>query len=131
MKVTLTALLSIGVLALAGSGMVAAPGQTRPGDISPANVWVQNRSPSEAIPVALVGVAQPLQVQITGTAPAGGGATVVTRAARQTWEYLQMKIGPGQDAATMLNPAGAEGWEATGIQFASAGGTVIVLKRPR
>src|SRR2546426_11549007 len=36
------------------SAMLAAPGQTaRPGDMTPPNVWVQNRNRNERIPVSL------------------------------------------------------------------------------
>lgn len=129
MKVALIALLSTWVLSSLGSVVVAAPGQIqRPGEIAPANVWVQNRSPSEAIPVTIVDAGQPLRFQMVGTTADG---VLPTRASRQAWEYTQVRIGTNQDAAALLNAAGADGWETTGNQFTTSGGTVVVLKRPR
>ena len=52
------------------------------------------------------------------------------RAARQPWEYQNVNIPPGQDLVA-LNAAGADGWEATGISFATSSGTLVVMKRPR
>lgn len=111
---------------LAGSALVAAPGQSqRPGDISPPVVWVKNRGPAEAIPVAIQGALsdQPLRVQVAGA--------VVTRPQRQGWEYMQLRIEAGQDAAGVLNAAGIDGWETTGLQLPADGGLLVVLKRPR
>jgi hypothetical protein len=129
MKIALIALLSTCVSSSIGSVVVAAPGQIqRPGEIAPPNVWVQNRSPNEAIPVTIVDAGQPLRFQMIGATPDG---VLPTRAARQMWEYTQVRIGANQDATALLNTAGADGWETTGTQLSTAGGTVIVLKRPR
>jgi hypothetical protein len=56
--------------------------------------------------------------------------TVQTHSVRQAWEYQQITVGP-QNAAALLAAAGADGWEATGLQLPSTAGTVVVLKRPR
>jgi hypothetical protein len=57
-------------------------------------------------------------------------SVVQARIVRPTWEYRQLSIAAGQTPVGALNEAGAEGWEATGIAFPSAGGaTTIVMKR--
>jgi hypothetical protein len=130
MKVLLIALLSSCVLVV-GSIVVAAPEQgQRPGEISPPNVWVQNRGPGEAIPVKLVDAA-PVRVQIADPFTGRPDNVVGTRASRQTWDYTQVLIGENDNAVALLNSAGANGWEATGLQFPSKSGTAVVLKRPR
>jgi hypothetical protein len=35
------------------------------------------------------------------------------------------------DPAKVLNPEGLVGWETTGITWPAAGGTTLLLKRPR
>lgn len=133
MKVALVALLSAWVVTSIGSVVVAAPEQTptRPGEISPPKVWIQNRDASEAIPVTLVdSVGQTPRVQIVGTLP-GIERTVLVSAARQAWEYTQVRIAANQDAGPVLNGAGADGWEAIDVAPGTAGGTVVLLKRPR
>ncbi len=132
MNVALTGLLSGLVLCSVGSVVVAAPDQvTRPGEISPPNVWIQNRGPGEAIPVSLVNADQPLPVAVGNLVAARVDNVVTTRASRQAWEYTQVRIAANQDAAATLNGLGADGWEATGLQFATSGGTTVLLKRPR
>jgi hypothetical protein len=135
MKVALIALLSVWVVTSIGSVVVAAPEQTptRPGEISPANVWIQNRAPNEAIPVTLVdSVGQPPRVQIVGMVPGIDRiVNVSATAARQAWEYTQVRISANQDAGVVLNTAGADGWEAFDVTPGPAGGTVVLLKRPR
>lgn len=109
-----------------GSTLVAAPEQgARPGDMSPANVWVQNRGSGEAVPVSIqeTGANPPLRVQIAGA--------VQTRPQRQAWEYSQVRIASNQDAVTILNNAGVDGWEATGIDLTSGDSRLVILKRPR
>lgn len=129
MKILLIALLSTWGVISVGSLIVAAPGQgQRPGELSPANVWIQNRGAGEAIPVTFVDSGRPLRVQVIGATPEG---IVETRASRQAWEYTQVRVGANQDAAAILNNEGPDGWETTGNQFTTAGGTIVVLKRPR
>lgn len=131
MKVVLVALVSVWGLFVVGAGVTAAPGQSqRPGEMSPPNVWVQNRGAGEAIPVQLVDTGQPLRVQLVRSA-SGDAEVIPTRAAKQQWEYTQVRIGATQDPVAILNAAGADGWETTGSQLATTGGTLVVLKRPR
>jgi hypothetical protein len=130
-----------GVVLTAGGAMLAAPWQDRqdrqdrPGQITQAKVWVENRGRSEAIPVILQDVTtpMPLGVQVIGTptvaiAPA---SIVQARLVRQPWEYRTVIVPPGQDVASVLSNAGADGWETSGVQWPNPSGNLIVLKRPR
>jgi hypothetical protein len=132
MRVVLITLLSGWVLMSVGAIVVAAPEQiTRPGEISPQIVWVQNRRPDEAIPVNLLNGDQPLRVAVMGTTLTQVENIVSTRPARQVWEYTQVRVGANDNAAALLNGAGADGWEATGVQLTTSNGIAVVLKRPR
>jgi hypothetical protein len=131
------ALIACGVGMLANSTAVAAQDATRyPGYPTQGKVWIQNRGQEEAVPVTIQGISQgaPMRVVIAGT-PAvilGAGSALDARAARQSWEYREISIPAGQSPAAMLNAAGADGWETTGISIpGQGGGTLVVLKRPR
>jgi hypothetical protein len=125
---------------LAGGAVIRAraaqDGTARPGQATQAKVWVQNHGAAETVPVSIQAMAieaPPLRVQAIGTTTVQiiGAPTVQTRAARQTWEYRNVTIQSDQDPAAVLNPAGADGWEATGMAVAVQGGTLVVMKRPR
>ena len=127
---------ALGVVVLTGGAMLAAPGQQdRPGLISPAKVWVENRGRNEALPVVIqdVTTATPIGVQVIGTPTVAiaPSAVVQARLIRQAWDYRTIAIAPAEDAARVLSAAGADGWEATGAQLATPTGTTLVLKRPR
>lgn len=129
---TLAIVLVGGLLSTVGASLVAAPEQgPRPGDMSPANVWVQNRGGSEAIPVSVPDDVAPLRVQVAAAAPLRIDGIVATRPSRQAWEYAEIRIGVNQDAAATLNGAGADGWESTGVVLPTKGGVLVILKRPR
>jgi hypothetical protein len=117
------------------STLVAALGQDRPGQISQARVWIENRTKEDAIAVSIQDVASgnPMRVQLAGTpSVAIAPSTVVeVRAGRQQWDYRTLNVPSNQDPSSLMQSAGADSWEATGLQFAVQGGTVIVLKRPR
>jgi hypothetical protein len=115
-------------------GVSAQDSTAQPGQPTRARVWIENRGLEESVPVsihAIEGTALP--VEMTGvTAVSIDPASVApTRMVRQAWEYRDLRVPAGQDAVPALNAAGAEGWEAAGVAIASAGGTVIVMKRPR
>jgi hypothetical protein len=121
-NVAASAILVCGVVA--GSTIIAAPGTSpqtytiRPGDPTPAIVWVQNT---------------PLSVAVATMPPVTLSGTPVVQATirRQEWEYRIITVTTGQDAAPVLTSAGAEGWEATGAQLQSAAGVALLFKRPR
>jgi hypothetical protein len=132
-----SAVAALGVLVTAG-GMMLAPvraGQDRPGQIGQARVFIENTGKNQAVPVALqeAAIATPLNVQVVGTPTVAfaPSAVVQARVVRQAWEYRTVRIPAGQDAAAALSAAGADGWEAVGVQSADAAGMLVVLKRPR
>jgi hypothetical protein len=128
------AVAALGIIVTAGGMMLAAPvraGQDRPGQIGQARVFVENTGKDQAVPVALQDAAINVQVVGNPTVAFAPTAVVQARVIRQAWEYRTVRIPAGQDAAVALSAAGADGWEAMGIQPADAAGIVIVLKRPR
>jgi hypothetical protein len=131
------ALATLGGIVLPAAGaMLAAPGQQdRPGQIGQNKVWIENRGRNEAVPVAIqeVTTSTPIGVQVIGTPTVAvtAASVVQARLVRQAWEYRTVNIATGQDASPMLSTAGADGWEAAGIQFTTPLGTAFVLKRPR
>jgi hypothetical protein len=134
MQGALIALIASWALLSVGSTLVAAPEQgPRPGEMNPPNVWVQNRGPSEAIPVSLYepDPGSPLRVQVAGTTAARVDNIVATRSVPQIWDYREVRIPADQDAASVLSNAGADGWETTGLQFPAAGAVMVIMKRPR
>jgi len=138
MTKTLASLLSACALLGGGAAMLGAAAQDRtqyPGQPTQGKVWVQNRGDAEAVPVSIQNVASepPLRVQVTGApiVTTGPGSVVQARVARQSWEYRTVTITAGQDPVVALNTAGVDGWESTGLVVPSAGGSVIVMKRPK
>jgi hypothetical protein len=136
MRKTVVYLLSGCVVLMAGVAILAAPGQDRPGQPTQARVWIENRGSGQAVPVSIENdsLNTPLRVQLTGS-PAvtvGGSIVLPTRSVRQNWEYQVLTVPFGQDPTARLEPLGLQGWEATGSQFASPdGGVLLLLKRPQ
>ena len=118
--------------------MGAAPDQTtRPGDMTDAKVWVQNRSRAEAIPVNLrvADLEMPLRVLVSNAESNPHAVKVAgpvrAQAQRQEWEYETVAIVP-DSSLQALKSLGVGGWETTGIAWPSAQGTMtLLLKRPR
>jgi hypothetical protein len=125
------------VLVVAGTSILAAPGQTKqPGQMTEAHVWVQNRGRNEAVPVELreVNLDAPLRVQVINGEPPYTQTTgpVQVREVRRLWDYETITMAPTDEVAKVLNPRGAIGWETTGIVFVNADHTTtLLLKRPR
>ena len=107
----------------------------QPGQPTQGKVWIQNRGDGEAVPVVIsqnAGLAPSVRVQVAGN-PAVAlvpGTVVEARLARQSWEYKNVPISPGQDAAGLLNALGPDGWDTTGVTVTDQGRTIVVLKRP-
>ncbi len=138
MTKTLASLLSACALLAGGAALLGAAAQDLtqyPGQPTQGKVWIQNRGDAEAVPVRIQDVASgpPLRVQVTGapTVTTGPGSVVQARVARQSWEYRTLTVTAGQDIVVALNSAGVDGWESTGLVVTSAGGSVIVMKRPK
>lgn len=142
--------LSLCALFAGASVMVAAPRgadahvspaghdvQDRPGFPTQARVWIENRGRSESVPVIIQDTAPDasLHVQITGTPSVTIAAPTVldTRRSRQPWEYLTVSIAGNENPIAKLEKLGAEGWEATGLQFPADGSAarLVLLKRPK
>jgi hypothetical protein len=122
--------LSIVLALTAGAGMLAAPGQTalRPGDMTPARMYIDNRGRDQAIPVL---VQDPVTIAGTPTVAIAPTSVVPVRLTRQAWEYRTVALVPAQDPANTLLLLGSDGWETTGVQVQTQNGLVLLLKRPR
>lgn len=121
---------AVALLVAAGAAITAAPGQTgRPGEITRAEVWVQNRD-GESIPVTLhdVRVDKPIRVAVVNGEPAF--PPVPVRTARSQWEYQTVRVSP-DDASAQLSGLGNQGWEATGVAWPAGDRTILLLKRAR
>jgi hypothetical protein len=124
----------IGLLVTMGAGALAAPEQTaRPGQMTEARVWVENRGPLQAIPVDLrdVKIERPLRVEIMNGDPTFPSNPVNVRLARQVWEYKSVVLGSGADLVRALTTEGLAGWETTGVFFVGQDKTTVILKRLR
>ncbi len=119
------------VLAAAALTARAQVTTSRPGVMTQAQVWVQNRGAGEAVPVALA-APDVLPVRVVGSTglTLAPGTVVPTARARQQWEYETVRIAADQDAAEVLRPAGLQGWEAVAIASTDQGGTTFLMKRP-
>jgi hypothetical protein len=138
MTKTLACVLFACLLLAAGIALRATAAQDRtaqPGQPTQGKVWIQNRGDAEAVPVSIQNMtteAPPLRVQVIGIPTVMiGAASGQARAARQLWEYRYVTVSSGQDPTAILNAAGADGWEATGLAVPAQGGTLAVMKRPR
>lgn len=114
------------LVGLAGAAVLVARGQStvRPGEPTQSRVWIENRAPSDAVPVVVQSVATPVTVHLDSS------STVQTVTARQQWQYRTVLL---QAAATgeALGPAGMDGWEAVGVLQSNPSGSTILFKRPR
>ena len=103
-----------------------------PGMPTVARMYILNSGADEAVPVILQGGSdvQPVTVMALPAVTLAAGTTVSSNALRQMWEYRQVAVPVGQDPASALNAAGAEGWEAVSSSTSSAG-LQVLMKRPR
>ena len=120
-------------LVAVGTTMRAAPDQTtRPGDMTDAKVWIQNRSRAEAIPVNLsvADIETPVRVLVSNTETNPHTVRVAgpvrTQMTRHEWEYETVVIIP-DSSLQPLKTLGAAGWETTGISWLSPQGTMLLL----
>jgi len=137
MNRTFAFVLFAGALLAGGTAVQRASAQDAtkyPGQPTRAAVWIQNRGDVEAVPVSIENVStqSALRVEIAGIPrvtidPAG---VVQVRASRQAWGYRTVSVSNGQDPTAVLNTAGADGWETTGVAISTGSATVILLKRP-
>lgn len=137
MTKTIGCVISVCLFATMGGDARTASAQDstpQPGQPTQNRVWVQNRS-TEAVPVSIQQLsvdAPPLRVEVIGIPTVAIGAmTGPARSGRQVWEYQSVTIPTGQNPSALLNAAGAEGWETTGVVVPVRGGTLVVVKRPQ
>jgi hypothetical protein len=107
-------------------GCVALAAQDRPGFPTQARVWIENRAPSEAIPVRWIQGGEVSRVEVVGTR-----SPLQVRLTRQLWDYKSLQIATGDDPTSVLQRQGDDGWELTGIQIQRPGDVIVLLKRPR
>jgi hypothetical protein len=127
------------VLVAAGTTMRAAPDQAaRPGEMTDARFWIQNRTRADAIAVNLraADIETPLRVQVASTdsnpLSVKVSGSVRTQMLRQEWDYDTVVVVPDANPLQALKPLGLAGWETTGVSWQSAQGTTtLLLKRPR
>lgn len=127
------------VLVAAGTTMRATPDQAaRPGEMTDARFWIQNRTRADAIAVNLraADIETPLRVQVASTDSnpllVKVSGSVRTQPLRQEWDYDTTVVAPGADPLPALKTLGLAGWETTGVSWQSAQGTTtLLLKRPR
>jgi len=138
MNKTVACVLSACVVLASGFAVVSTSAQDRtqfPGEPTQGKVWIQNRGNKEAVPVSIQNDAAepPLRVQVTGvpTVAITAASTVQARVVRQAWEYQVISLRSGQDPVPILNTAGANGWETTGVVASSGTETMIIMKRPK
>jgi hypothetical protein len=111
------------VLAAAGGvAFVAAQSTRTPGEPTQARVWIENRTPNEAVPVTIERFSSTPSVHVSSV---DASVVLSARAVRQRWEYRVAPLDPNA-----LEAVGNDGWEAVGILPASGTPTVL-LKRPR
>ena len=104
--------------------------QDRPGLMTQARVWIENRRSDEAVPVHVVpDPDNATRVMVVNGISVSG--TVTARPAKQAWEYRSVVVSPGRDFMPALTALGNDSWEATGIQLTTPDGVALVFKRPR
>jgi hypothetical protein len=135
-----TMAMSLLAAALVAAGtMRAAPDQAaRPGDMTEARFWIQNRTRADAIAVNLraADLEAPLRVQVANTDSnphsVKVSGSVRTQPLRQEWDYDTTVVAPGANPLPALRTLGLAGWETTGVSWSDPQGTMtLLLKRPR
>ncbi len=96
-RVTLTTVLLAAATTGAFAFQKSLEPANQPGHPAPANVWVQNRDPDEAIPVRFIGHTA------IGIEP---GALVNTHVAPQPWAYRTVAVKTDAELADALHGAG-------------------------
>ena len=117
--------------------MRAAPDQTaRPGDMTEARLWIQNRTRADAIAVNLraADIETPLRVQVANTDSnphsVKVSGSIRTQPLRQEWDYDTVVIVPDANPLQALKPLGLAGWETTGVSWTNAQGDDAAAQAP-
>jgi hypothetical protein len=128
---------AIAAVAVAAAVVVAqVPAQVpappeRPGIPSAARMYVLNHGRTEAVPISVESVSDPLPVVVTNIPPVTLMPTTVvsTKTIRQRWEYRRLAVPAGANLEAVLNAAGDEGWEVVGPVGPGAA-QAWLMKRP-
>jgi hypothetical protein len=124
-QTTKSAVAASAIVALGGIVLLArGQSTTRPGEPTLARVWVENRAPSDALPVIVESVATPVTTHLDTT------STVQTVTGRQMWDYRTVALSNAANGSS-LGAVGMEGWEAVGVVQSGPTGATILFKRPR
>ena len=134
--------LVVGLALVVGTATLAAAlgrdrsGQDRPGQPTKAQVWIENRGRSEAVPVVVQDPVPVVVQDISTTAPmtVQPAGPIAVRIARQAWEYQTISVprdADPRDLTAALAAPGLAGWEPAGVQVISGQNTLLVMKRPR
>ena len=117
------------LVATVGGAVMVARGQStqRPGEPTQAQVFVQNRSANDAIPVVVQSIAGVSYVRLAGIEP---NVVVPTKGVPQGWEYRTVQLQANANGGALAG-VGNEGWEAVGILQSNPSGATILFKRPR
>jgi hypothetical protein len=121
------------MLLAAGLAVMFSQGTVRPGDIPRPDVWIKNGS-AEPIPVDVreVHVEKPIAVVLMNgeTSSSAAAAPIRVRVVPPAWSYRTLVINATTgDPAGLLQGAGAEGWETTGLVWTRGADTVVLMKR--
>jgi hypothetical protein len=130
--------LTIAIFAALGISYAILAGQqpSRPGEMTQARVFIENRNASDAVPVSIESMpvdVSPLRVEVIGTPGVAlvPSTVVSTRIVRQPWEHRLLTVPAAGDVAAALSKLAEENWEAVGFQINAQGATTVLLKRPR
>jgi hypothetical protein len=120
------------LLLAAGASFLADAAQDRPGIVSQARVFIENRNRAEAVPVTLEDVAseRPLSVRVEGPVAIAPSGAMPARALPQPWEYRTVSVKAVEELVAALSELGAQGWEAAGTYVPASGNPTVLLKRP-
>jgi hypothetical protein len=129
---TLIATTAAILMLVAGAGFLANAAQDRPGIVSQARVFIENRNRAEAVPVTVEDVTseRPLSVRVEGPVAIAPSGAMQARALPQAWEYRTVSGKAAEDLVAALAEPGAQGWEAAGTFVPASGSLTVLLKRP-
>ena len=116
------------VCVAAGASALVAQAPSRPGEMTQARVWVQNRGSSESVPVVVEHTTETTRVNLAGVEPS---VTLRTRTVVQGWQYRAVVLPANDMAAAGLVKVGNDGWEAVAVLQSNPSGATILFKRPQ
>ena len=132
----------ISLAVLVFGSALAASGSAQTQSREPAPVRVDNRGPEQAVPVRVEnrGAGQSLPVSVTASVAVHTERVPLDVAIRDSrvlpvelapaqWEYREIRYSAGTTPIALLNAAGRDGWETTGIMYQLPSESAILLRR--